>query len=457
MALIALSLLLPASPGAAQSTIRDDEIEDLLTAYAAPIFRAAGLGGQNIRIHIVRDLAFNAFVVNAQTMFINAGTLMLAKRPDQVIAVVAHETGHIAGSDLTGIQRANARARSATLMCRLLGIAAVAGGAIAGVGAEVGQAGMGVALGCQGLAVRSILEFRRIEESAADQAAVQYLRATGHSVCGMLDTFAVFVDQQRSFRQFIDPYLQSHPLPRERIAQLRNEARGIDCANRKAPPDLQLRHDLMRAKLTAFLKPRRDVLNIYPQRDQSLPAKYARAIAANYGGGGVDAFLPLGNELIAADPANPFFHEIKGQFLFESARPAKAIGPLRTAIKLAKQQGRRSALMTVLLARALVAADPKRHATEVIRLLEPILDLDESQYTAQLAIANAYYKVKRPMDADMAHAHYLLYRPKRNREELRKDLKSAKEFADRVLRGAPTGLAVWLKADDFLNRLNKKR
>ena len=46
----------------------------LIRVYAKPIFQAAGLGSQGIRIHLVNDRAFNAFVVDGHNMFMHAGT-----------------------------------------------------------------------------------------------------------------------------------------------------------------------------------------------------------------------------------------------------------------------------------------------------------------------------------------------------------------------------------------------
>ena len=448
-AIVLLPLLLLATATSSSAQIRDDEIEDLLGEYARPILEVAGLGGQNVQIFIVSDLGFNAFVVNGRAIFINAGTLLISTKPNQIIGVLAHETGHIAGADLTQLQTANARARSAALMCRALGLAAAVGGVLAGGGGEVGQAGMGAAFGCQGLVQRNILAFRRIEESAADQAAVTYLNATKQSARGMLETFAFFARQGLTSAAQINPYLQSHPMPKARIAQLRNLASSSPYFDKPDPPDLLARHEMMRAKLSGFLEKPSVVFNKYPRENQTLPARYARAIAT-YRKSGLQAFLPQVDALIAADPGNPYFYEIKGQFLLDGQRPKQALAPLRKAIALAEQQKRKSSLIRIMLGRSIILAGGNQQASEAIGHLRRALSVEKTDYLGYEALSRAYHKVRRLVDADMARAKYFRYRPKRSRDEAKDDFASAKLLADRVMAQAPVGSKLWVNAQDFV-------
>ena len=317
----------PTPPG----LIRDAETEALVRTYAKPIFEAAGLGSQGIRIHIVNDKNFNAFVVDGHNMFMHAGTLMTAKTPNQVIGVIAHESGHITGGHLARFRTQVARAQSAALMLQLLGLAAMVGGAFAG-SPGIGQAGMGVAYGGQDAAMRSLLAYRQDEESSADQAAVTFLNATKQSGKGMLESFQVLGSKLIGV-QGINPYLQTHPLPQQRIVQLRELVTSSPYYNNVDPPELQFRHDLMKAKLFGFLDEPKTVFFRYPDTDQSLPAMYARAIAT-YRQSGIKVAAPQIDALIAAKPDWPYFYEIKGQFLFESGKPADAIAPLREAVRL---------------------------------------------------------------------------------------------------------------------------
>jgi predicted Zn-dependent protease len=243
--------LLTSTSAEAAGLIRDAETEALIRAYAKPIFNAAGLGSQGIQIHIVNDQSFNAFVVDGHNMFIHAGTLMSAKTPNQVIGVIAHESGHITGGHLARLRTQISKAKSAALMLQLLGLAAMAAGAFSGA-PGVGQAGMGVAYGGQDAALRSVLAYRQDEESSADQAGVTFLNATKQSGRGMIETFD-FMANKLIGVQGINPYLQSHPMPQQRLAQLKELVTASPYYNNIDPPELQFRHDMVKAKLYGFL------------------------------------------------------------------------------------------------------------------------------------------------------------------------------------------------------------
>src|ERR1043166_9450836 len=102
--------------------IRDAEIEQLLREYTAPILRAAGLAQQNVHIVIINDRAFNAFVVDGRRIFVNVGALLDAKTPNEIIGVLAHETGHIAGGHLARLRDELRNAQTAAIIAMLIGV-----------------------------------------------------------------------------------------------------------------------------------------------------------------------------------------------------------------------------------------------------------------------------------------------------------------------------------------------
>ena len=138
----ALAAIAAASPAAAQGIplIRDTEIENLLKDYSRPIFKAAGLGS-HITMRIVRHESFNAFVIDGLNVFINTGTILQAKTPNEVIGVIAHETGHITGGHMAALRTRIARDQTKALLLMVLGIGLMVGGAVAGgdTAREVGQ------------------------------------------------------------------------------------------------------------------------------------------------------------------------------------------------------------------------------------------------------------------------------------------------------------------------------
>jgi predicted Zn-dependent protease len=429
----------------AAGLIRDAETETLVRIYAKPIFKAAGLDSQTIGIHLVNDRNFNAFVVDAHNMFMHAGTLMTAKTPNQVIGVIAHESGHITGGHLSRLRTQVSRAKSAAIMMQLLGLAALVGGAIMGA-PGMGQAGMGMAYGGQDMALRTLLAYRQNEESSADQAAVTFLNATKQSGRGMLETFEIMGAKLVGV-QGINPYLQTHPLPNQRIAQLRELVTSSPYYDNIDPPELQLRHDLMRAKLFGFLDEPDLVLSHYPKTDQSLPALYARAIAI-YRKSGIRVAAPSIDALIAAKPDWPYFHELKGQFLFESGHPAAAVPPLREAVRLAPDE----ALIRVMLGQALLGTNDPKLVDEAITNLRTALAREDSSAMGYRQLAQAYARKGEAAHAAGAKKQFMAQAALASAEAYfyEGQLKRAKQQAKRARDGFIDGTPNWLKADDIL-------
>jgi predicted Zn-dependent protease len=414
--------------------VRDAEIEQLLREYTQPILAAAGLSKQNIQVVIINSRSFNAFVADGRRIFINAGTVMEADTPNQVIGVLAHETGHIAGGHLSRLREELRLATTASIIGLLIGAGAMVAASRSG-SASAGNAGMAALSAPQQIAQNSLLAYVRSQEDAADRAGVRFLNATGQSPKGMSDTFKRLADQILYASQGVDPYMQSHPMPAERVRALEGMARQSPHWDKKDPPALQSRHELARAKLYGFLDPRDGVGRRYPISDNSIAARYARAIAS-YRFGNVQSALQQIDGLIQAQPQNPYFHELKGQALLEAGRPADAIAPLRRAVQLAPNP----ALIQIMLAQAILASNNKAMAEEAVTLLETAIRREPESAEAFDQIALAYGRKGDLARADLASAQASFTRG---------DLITARALAGRAKSRFPVGSPGWVKADDI--------
>jgi predicted Zn-dependent protease len=253
---VAAAMALPPLPAKAQRAqggiplIRDAEIEQLLREYTQPIFKASGLTSANIKVVLINDRSFNAFVVDGRRIFVNTGALSESATPNQIIGVLAHETGHIAGGHLSKLRQELANQQTAALVAMLAGVAAMVAGSRMGPNSGASEAGAAVLSGAPNVAMRNLLSYQRAHEEAADRAAVKFLNATGQSAKGMYETFKRFADNSMFTARFADPYAQSHPMPTERLAALGEIARTSPLWDKKDSPELQARHDMMRAKLS---------------------------------------------------------------------------------------------------------------------------------------------------------------------------------------------------------------
>jgi len=313
-----------------RTIIRDAEVEGIIGAYSAPLFVAAGLDPKNVKIRLVQDGTLNAFVSGGQNIYIHTGLLLASKGPDALIGVIAHETGHIEGGHLSRTRAAIDEASMVQLIGTLLGtVAAIGTGR-----ADVGQA---VILGSQSTGKRLFLKYSRTQESAADQAAMRILEATGHSARGLEGFLSSMGDQEILNSRLQDPYAQTHPLSRERVDTLRAYIASSPYSDKPPSADDVQAHAIMVAKLYAFINPLISTLRKYPETDQSFPARYARVIA-HYRAADLKKALPLLQRLIEEMPKNPFLQELKGQMLFEHARLKESLEAYQKSVSLAPDQ-----------------------------------------------------------------------------------------------------------------------
>jgi predicted Zn-dependent protease len=439
---IAVALILAPMAALAQgekiAILRDTESEQLLRDYTRPILRVAGLEKQNIQVTIINQAVFNAFVADGRRIFVNHGALLQSETPNQIIGVLAHETGHLAGGHLARLREELARAQTQMIIAMLLGVGAIAAGATKSNSGNGGLADAGAAAlaGPQSMIMRSLLSYQRQQEESADRAGVKFLTATGQSAKGMYETFKRFTNDSLFAAHGADPYYQSHPMPAERVAALEELARTSPYWDKKDDPALQLRHDMMRAKISAFMERQDTVYRRYPLSDNSLPARYAHAIATYLHGdlrnalGQIDALTQL-------QPNNPYFYELRGQALLEGGRPAEAIAPLRKAVQLSNS----APLIEMLLGQALVAADNKAYTDEAISILRNAVSRETEQPLGYTQLAMAYGRKGDLAEADLASAQAAF---------LRGDNKTARDLASRAKTRFAVGTPGWVKADDIV-------
>jgi predicted Zn-dependent protease len=412
----------------AQSLIRDTEIEEILRKEADPVFKAAGLQPKDVKLHIVNDKELNAFVTQGQQMFLNTGFIQETASPNQLLGVVAHETGHIAGSHVARqgeMMRAGMRPMLLTMGLGLLSALAGEPAGAAALLASSSQFGM-----------LNILKHSRGQEGSADQAAVGYLERAGHSGKGLVEFFDNFRYQQVFSEARRYKYFQSHPLSSDRIAALRSR---VERQPNYAKPDSSealAGHTLMKAKLDAFLNPPAQTYVKYKENDPSFPARYARAIAYYRASEATHALAAI-DALLREQPDNPYLHELKGQVLFENGKVAESEAPHRRSVELKSD----APLLRVNLGRTLVALDDPKRTDEAIQQLDRALQVENDLFEAWRLLAQAYDRRGDPGRARLAsaEAHFAV-----------RDLGQAKIFAMRARDKLNRDTPQWRRATDIV-------
>jgi predicted Zn-dependent protease len=398
--------------------------------------RAAGLEKQNIQIVIINDNTFNAFVADGRRIFVNYGAIMQSETPNQIIGVLAHETGHLAGGHLAKMREQIAQAQTQMIIAMLLGAGALVAGVRGNGNNGLANAGAAAVAGPQEMIRRTLISYVRQQEENADRAGVKFLNATGQSARGMYETFKRFTNESLFAARGADPYLQSHPMPAERVAALEEIARSSPYWDKKDDPALQLRHDMMRAKISAFMERQDTVYRRYPLSNETLPSRYAHAITT-YLHGDLRSAIAQIDALIQVQPNNPYFYELRGQALLEGGKPAEAIAPLRRAVQLSNS----APLIEMLLGQALVASNNKALTEEAIAILRAAVARETEAPLGYTQLAMAYGRKGDYAEADLASAQAAF---------LRGDNKTARELASRAKTRFAVGTPGWVKADDIV-------
>ena len=414
--------------------IRDAETETLLRGLAVALYRAAGLDARTIRIVLVRDRAINAFVSTGNRLFVHTGLLMRAESALEVVGTMAHETGHVVHAD---VSRAPEMARE--MMWRALGGLLIAGAA--GAASRDGGVGAGAMMGSVSMAQRHYMSFSRGQEEAADESAVKFLDRLGWSARGLQRLFERLDAEDALVNDRRDPYLMTHPMTRDRIAFVRRHVAESKAGDAGLPPKTEAAYLLVRAKLDGFLSIPGTVLRAYPPSDQSDAAQYARA-AAEHQLGHRDAALTLMNTLIARQPANPWFRELRGQILHENGRPREAVPAYQEAVRLAPDQP----LLRQGLAQAMTETSDRAMLRPAIEQLEIARRQDPEDETTWHLLGVAWGRSGELGQANLALAEEAI---------LGNDIPAARRFARLAAESLPQGPAK-LRALDIGQAVKKE-
>ena len=237
--------------------------------------------------------------------------------------------------------------------------------------------------------------------------------------------------------------MRSHPVAANRVALLRDRAQKSPHFAKRDTPRRQLRHDMMRAKLSGYLEPPSTVFNRYPQSDKTIPARYARAVATFFRGGqkGLENSLAQIDQLLSMQPKYPYFWELRADFQMRSGRAAGAVKDFRKALSLDPQ----ASLIRVQLANALLAGKTKSATAEALGHLKRAIRDDrvaeDPKPGAYRSLANAYYRLGRRPEADaaIAESHFAAG-----------NVAQAKIFAKRAQGALKRGSPTWRRMDELI-------
>ncbi len=431
---VSLLLGLPARAGD-PVVIRDTEIENIMNQWGAPIFKAAEISPDNVHVILVQSDDINAFVAGGANIFFYTGLLTKTENPQEIIGVLAHELGHISGGHLIAARDAMQRATYESII-----------GAIIGIGAAIatgdGGAAVAVGSGATGVAQRRFLAHSRVNESSADQAALSYFEKAELSSNGLASFMKKLESEELLPATQQSEYVRTHPITRNRIDALEARAQTSPYKDKPFPAEWVEQHARLKAKLIGFINPGR-VPWEYDDRDKSIPANYARAIAA-YRQNHVEEALKQIDALLVQEPENPYFLEIKGQMLIDFGRVAEGIPYYRRAVEILGK----APLIRIALGHALLETGESSGSNaglqEAITQLDRALQDEPRSARAHRLIATAYGRTGKE---NLARIHLA------EEAVLQNNLPYAKQQAETALKNVEKGSREWIQARDILDHI----
>lgn len=376
LALVALFATAPAFADDGLSLLRDEETEQYLKTMSTPIFKQAGLSPETVKFVLVDSLEMNAFVAGGQNIFLYTDLILKTDNPEELLGVIAHETGHIADGHLFRGRMESSNMSMQAILTQVLG-AAVA------IGARAPEAGIAISSASNSLLMRTMLRHTRTQEGSADRAGVRYLEGSGLPVTGFLSFMKKLGAQELIPESEQSEYVQTHPLTQDRIDSLAHAVE--EGAPGQVPPDWVEMHKRLKAKLLGYLFPDRMLL----EKDSSVATQYGRAVAY-FRKHQLDLALETLAPLIKNEPKNAYFHELKGQMLMENGRIDDAIAAYGEAAKLAPAAG----LIRIAYAHSLLESrtDKEARTAESIRQLTAALQSESQSPDLHHMLAIAYGK-----------------------------------------------------------------
>ena len=190
---------------------------------------------------LVRDRSVNAFALPGGYMGVHLGLIAVASNRDELASVLAHETSHITQRHIARMLAQETKTTPLLLGTMLLGLLAAS---------RSPDAAGALLIGGQAAAVQSQLSFSRDMEREADRVGFGLLTSAGFESQGAIGLFDKLIQAARLNDSGSYPYLRSHPMSTERMADMAGRAQQLGPSAPKAHTDVL--HALMSARARAL-------------------------------------------------------------------------------------------------------------------------------------------------------------------------------------------------------------
>ena len=310
--------------------VRDVETEDVFKAINAPLVKAMNEDINKIKFRLTMSEDFNAYVSGGKNVYYTAGLILNVDNASQVVAVSAHELGHIKGGHLNQLGKSIETSKAMTAGAIALGIL----GSLASGNAE---SFFGTTMLGTQVAQRSLLAGIRAHEIEADSVALSLMEKAKISPIGQVQINQKMLDKH-GYSSGHSIYNQTHPASEDRLSVAKEGLKASPHKNKKYSKDIERRFMRVRAKLFGYLRDKKSVFGLYPKTDTSDLARYARAMYYYASHNGADGIKEM-EFLIKKYPNDPYYLSSYANILYDAGKLKKAIAVYKKALKVYPSAG----------------------------------------------------------------------------------------------------------------------
>ena len=379
------------------SIIRDTEIEDALLKIMRPMAEDAGLNPDMMKVRIVINSQYNAFVMSDNMIYVHSGLIIKSENMEEIAGVLAHEIGHIAAGHIPRRGEVVADAQMASLLTAFAAIALSAAGS--------GDAAFGLLAGGIDRSQRIVMARSRQDEGVADDIAMNLMLKQGLSIEPLAKSMRRIGAQRSLPESRQSDYYLTHPAAFERSAIFQDHVNTNEKPDMKEPAWMTKAHDRIKTKLEAWTDPAKNVIST-SIGDYSEKATYKRAIAfhrlSDYEGAAHEMSF-----LVKDHPNDPYYNEFLGDTLLKGGRIDSAIVSYKTALMLMEDDLNKGQI-NLSLGRALALKDDETSLNEAIAILEKAHKEEPEWAFVKHQLGIAYGKSGRLADADLILAERAL-------------------------------------------------